>query len=377
MITHPSQNVIRAGTTIQQIVSSGGLISHDLQLLLTSIKAGTNLRGDSVTQAFSKLIGEGLINVSNAVNQVSLKIQGSVFRRLEDIRMVNAGFTPAAGSTDASNRMWLSGFGSWAAQKNVARIPGYKYNSGGVAIGYDRYLESFDGLTLGIATSYSSGTLKTNDGISKIDIKTIGFGVYGSYALRNGIFFDSLIAYGLSNNKSTVDLMTDQKLANFNGTTFQFGLRGGYDFKLDNFEIVPSLGIRYFHYSQDGFAEYAKNGTVLPNVVDSYSDDLVEIPLLVKLRSSIETPSYSLIPEVRLGWTYVAKRPDEDLSVGFVGSPMRYTLSGAQPIRSYFQGGAGLKLETTSNIDVNLNYDTDLGSSFSEHRVTLELGYNF
>jgi outer membrane autotransporter protein len=291
--------------------------------------------------------------------------------------MVRAGFSPAAGSTDASNRIWLSGFGSWAEQKDVSRIPGYKYNSGGVAIGYDRYLESVEGLTLGISTAYSAGTLKTNDGISKVDIKTMSFGVYGSYALQNGVFFDSLIAYGWSQNKSTVDLMNDHKLATFYGNTFQFGLRGGYNFKFDNFEIVPSLGVRYFNYSQEAYAEHAKNGTVLPNIVDSYSDDSFEIPLLVKFRANIETPSYTLIPELRLGWTYVAKLQDKDMSVGFVGSPVRYDLSSVKPARSYFEGGLGVKLETSSNLDLNLNYDTDLGKNFSEHRVTLELGYNF
>jgi outer membrane autotransporter protein len=377
MVSNPTQNDIRAGAAIQQIVSSGGPISAELQTILGHIDAGQHLGGDNLRRAFSKLIGEGLVNVSNAVNQVSMKVQGSVFRRLEDIRVVSAGFTPSAGSTDALNRIWLTGFGSWADQKNRAGIPGYKYDSTGVAIGYDRYLESIDGLTLGIATAFSTGTLKTNDGISKVDIETIAFAVYGSYALQNGVFFDSLIAYGWTKNKSTVDLMGDQKVANFNGNTFQFCIRGGIDLRFGNFEIAPSLGVRYFHYSQENLAEHARNGNVIPNVVDSYSADLVEIPFLVKFRSNIETASYKLIPEVRLGWTYVAKRPDENLSVGFVGSPVRYNLSGVQPTRSYFQGGVGLKLETPASFDLSLNYDTDLGKNFSEHRVTLELGYRY
>jgi opacity protein-like surface antigen len=73
----------------------------------------------------------------------------------------------------------------------------------------------------------------------------------------------------------------------------------------------------------------------------------------------------------------MAQIPDADVRVGFMGSPVRYNLKGIEAKRSSFQAGAGLKIETGANIDISLNYDADISSKFSEHRVSLELGYRF
>ena len=364
------------GKGVFQVITVGDAVAFEVEALVGDIILGQNLGGDSQRVAFAKLIGEGPVNVSSAVSQVTLKVQGEIFRRLEDIRLAGAGFAPAAGSTDALNRVWVSAFASRSKQKDTEGYFGYKFNSAGFALGYDRHVESVEGLTLGLSAAFSSGKLKSNSGLSNIDVDTMGIGLYGSYALSNGAFFDALFAYGWTANKSEVNVMGDQYTGDFNGNTFQAALRGGVALKAGQFLITPSLGVRFFNYSQDGYAENS-HGTVRPHVYDKYSDSLVDIPLQIKFNTSIETGSAVITPEVRLGWTYVADRPDNNLSVGFTGSPVRWNLSGIEPRRSSFQGGLGLKVETAGFFDFTLNYDADVSKKFSEHRLTLELGFSY
>jgi uncharacterized protein with beta-barrel porin domain len=373
-------NGVAAGQAIQTIINEGGVFADEMASLIYDELASGDIDGVPADKIYAQLIGEGTLNVSNAVYQVSQKVQGTVFNRLEDIRMVNAGYAPVAGSMDSSNRVWISGFGSWAKQKDTAVLYGYKIKTGGIALGYDRETESVQGLTLGISTAFSSGTLKTNYGISSVDMKTMALGLYGGYVSDSGAFFDMLVAYGWIKNKATVSITpNDAKHANFDGNTFQVGLRGGYDFQLDTMDVIPSVGVRYFNYHQDAFVEAVSGElpTGFANVVEDVKDDLIDIPVQVKIKSNIETGSSTIIPELRLGWTYIAQKPDADVRVGFLGSPVRYNLKGIQPKRSSYQVGAGLKVETFSDIDVSLNYDADFTSKFSEHRVSMELGYNF
>ncbi|MDR1109283.1 MAG: autotransporter outer membrane beta-barrel domain-containing protein [Deltaproteobacteria bacterium] len=337
-----------------------------------------------VELALRQMIGESVVNVASGVANTAIRTQGVVFNRLDRIREAEIDdlTPPAAGSGEELNRIWVGGFGTWADARNRDGVFGYEYSGGGVALGFDRKVAAVPGLRVGLSAAWAAGDLDNNDGLTKADLDTAGLGVYGSYMLRNGVFFDANVAYAHSRSDYTTDLVTGgTKEGSFDIDSWQFGVRGGAVIHAGTFQIIPSVGVRYITLSQGGWDETlsaaaAANGTPR-NRFAKNTDHQVDIPLQVKLNTTFQTGTATVTPELRLGWTLAAKRPDNDLNVGFVGSSRTARIVGVRPGSSSFQAGAGLKVNTGGLLDVFLNYDLDAARGFHSHNGSVGLGFEF
>jgi outer membrane autotransporter protein len=333
-----------------------------------------------LTKFFRDISGESVINAYTAVMETALKTQGVVFKRLDRIHDAMTSVPPAAGGADSFNRVWAGGFGSWARQKNRGEIFGYDYNSGGFSIGYDRRAEDVPGLRFGIATSFSFGKIDSKSGDSSIDADTAGLGIYGSYMLNTGLFFDASFAYGHSENDSSVRTLAGaHKKGSFDIDTWQLGARAGYVIDLGTAKLTPTVGLRYLNAEQDGFAEHiiGSPALTLANTFNKKRDHIFEIPVLLKFNGTFETGQARIIPELRLGYTFAANRPDSDLQVGVVGGPGHFTARGIRAARGTFQAGAGAKFEVNDLVDVFVNYDLDAASGYVSHNAAAGVGFNF
>jgi outer membrane autotransporter protein len=322
--------------------------------------------------------GEHLLGLTEAIALTTYKSQGVIMGRLDRIYQSDLAIPPAAGFDDSSNRVWVGGFGSWARQKNQNDIDGYDYDAGGVSLGYDRLVAG--GLRLGVAGTFSSGKLKTSAGRGEIDIDTAAFGLYGSYVFQNSAFVDATASYGHSSNDSEVMLPGGgTKTGSFDINTFLVGARLGKIFAFDTISLTPTVGVRYLHFSQDGWSEAMRNsaGYGLENWFGKRNDSVVEIPLQLKLDGAFQAGQATITPELRLGWTFMAKRPDNELNVGFRGSNLSTTVYGTKPKRNSFQIGGGAKINVNENMDIFVNYDLDLASHYRSHMASGGLGFNF
>ncbi|MDR1086040.1 MAG: autotransporter domain-containing protein [Deltaproteobacteria bacterium] len=338
--------------------------------------------GGAVIETFLRQIsGESIVSVYPAVLDSALKAQGVVFRRLDRIHEAATAVPPSAGTTDTFNRVWVGGFGSWARQKNRGSHFGYDYNHGGFSLGYDRRAESVPGLRFGIATAFSFGKIESKNNWAEVDVNTAGVGLYGSYMLDSGLFFDASLSYGHSENDSTIDVLGGgRKKGSFDINTWQLGARVGYVFDSGSVKLTPTVGLRYVNIRQDSWAERVTGNAAftLANTFEKKRDNIFEIPVLLKLNTAIESGQTRIIPELRLGYTFVAKRPDSELNAGFAGAPgYRVTIDGVRPSRGSFQAGAGVKFEVTDQVDIFVNYDLDASRSFVNHNAAAGIGFNF
>jgi hypothetical protein len=115
----------------------------------------------------------------------------------------------------------------------------------------------------------------------------------------------------------------------------------------------------------------------LANVFDEKTDHVFEIPVLLKLTGAFGTGAVRITPEFRVGWTFVAQRPDNQITVGLVGSGLRTNIYGIKPPRGSLQLGAGAKFELSEMVDFFVNYDLDAARGFINHNAALGLGFNF
>jgi outer membrane autotransporter protein len=290
---------------------------------------------------------------------------------------------PSAGNSGFLNRLWASGFGSWARQKDVNGLYGFDFNVGGVLLGYDRRLDSAPGLTLGVDLGWSSGTLKNNDRLSSIKSTTISVGAYGSYVAANGLFLDADLGFGFSGNDfSSSQAVGGRKTANFDSRSFQAGLGFGYIAGISpNFSLTPQIGLRRVHIRLKGWTESIAsnpNSLVIANWFGGSKADFLEIPLSLKLEGSFETSGGVVFtPEFRIGAVVVADKPSCEVRVGFAGSGESAVMRAIDSGKSRFAAGAGFKIQAGDHLDLHASYDLEASSSFRSHSAQLGVGFSF
>jgi outer membrane autotransporter protein len=382
-----SQNLVAASELMQKISRASGtdkaLADLGAKLEATVIDITNKYAPEKAEEALRQLIGESLVNVPTAVTTSVLKTQGVVYNRLDRIRAAELGgmTPPAAGRGSELNRLWGGGFGTWAEEDNANRVSGYKFSSGGVALGYDHQVAGLPGLRLGLSGAYSNGKIKNNDGRTTVDLDTLGIGVYGSYTLPNNVFFDASVGYANTKNDYETSLITGgSKSGSFNVNSWQYGFRFGVIAQGDNWQITPSAGIKYVVLRQGAFADTlndAAKGNTLANRYKSREDHQVDIPLLVKFNTTVQAGSVIITPELRLGYSFAVKRPDNSLDVGFVGATDTAKIVGTRARDDSFQAGVGLKINTGSTLDVFANYDLETSRGYHSHNASLGLGFEF
>ncbi|MDR1044399.1 MAG: autotransporter outer membrane beta-barrel domain-containing protein [Candidatus Adiutrix sp.] len=314
-------------------------------------------------------------------------------KRLEALRSVEpfsfqptvrVSLAPAAGYEGRGpNRVWLRGFGALIRQENKDEYLGYKYDSGGLILGYDRELEDLPGLTLGISGAWSKGDLKNNDGLAKSDLRSVTVGLYGSYEWSSGIFMDANLGYGRGDNKTRITLTGGGgRESDYDSESWQGGLRFGYLYQDPmGFRVIPSVGLAYFRLSQDGWQERLTSDpdqSAVAHWFQGRRTSFIEVPVQVRADMEIElNRDLSLTPELRLGLLIEAHRPDTALRMGFVGSDRSVMIYGPESGRNRFQIGAGVKARLTGRFDAFADYDLEIRQKYRSHNASLGLGLSF
>jgi outer membrane autotransporter protein len=340
-----------------------------------------------------QFIGESAINVTTAISQAIIEGQGLVYGRLDRIRELNAitppaagSIAPSAGSVDELNRVWVGGFGLMSHIKDTTYVLGYDYKTAGFSLGYDRSIPTVPGLRIGFSASFSFGTLHSTDDQTTVDIDTAGLGIYASYLTDTDLFVDASLAFSRATNDYKTDFIQNSlKSGSFDVITWQIAARFGKIFTLGDYKFIPSLGVRFISYNQDGWIETINlpGFELLANRFENRKDHQIDVPVLVKINTTFKVGSVSVVPELRLGWTYSPQIADDGLRVGFVGTNQTTLIHGIKPSRLSYEVGLGIKIITNSNLDIYFNYDFEANYGFENsntyrnQQISLGLGYNF
>jgi outer membrane autotransporter protein len=375
-------NYVNAGNFLEAVLSGGNTdMAGDFMAALSEIGA---LPASLKEVAFKQLIGEPVVNIPQAAAATAFRAQGVVNNRLDRLREIELDnlTPPAAGGGEALNRVWAGGFGVWADAKSKNGVFGFDYEGGGVALGYDRRFEGVPGLRLGVSTAFSNGTMDNKDGLTEVDVDTYSIGLYGSYNLPGGLFFDGNVAYGRAKNEYATRQLVGAPVVSgeFDVDSWQFGARVGYVVKTGSWQFIPSVGLRYLKLKQDSWAERPTD--VARRWFAEKTDSELDVPLQVKISTTFEAGSAVITPEFRLGYAIVADKPDNLMNVGHINhnnvyEPGTYPVLGIRSRRNTFQAGAGVKVNTGGALDFFVNYDLDAASGYKSHNASIGLGFEF
>lgn len=278
---------------------------------------------------------------------------------------------------DKVSRIWLGAFGARTRQDDKDGRYGYKYDAGGLVMGYD--WEHGGDLTLGVGGSYSAGDLDNNPGTARTDVEAINLGMYAAYDPVGGIFADAAVNYGRSWNKARVDGIGGRRSGSFKTNSLGAGANLGYVFERDcGLRVTPTLGIQWTHIRQDGWNENVSGAGMIAQWYDGTDDDYLEVPVAVRVNKSFMLPNGMILtPEARAAVVLDVGPSRPTLHTGFAGSGETTALRGIDPGKARGLVGAGVKANLTNAVDAYVDYNHEFRGGYKNSNLTGGVGVSF
>ena len=298
----------------------------------------------------------------------------------QDLAFGQTAFSSANGLASAAfncgssvNRFWLGGFGLWEDADRRNGDAGYKYESGGFMLGYDRTFRN--NITVGAAFGYTHGDFKARAALSNdSDIDTYSFNLYAQYKAANGIFGQLMAAYAYSDNDmGTMYAVNTWDRSDYHVGTWSIGGKLGYEWKpLANLTVTPSAGLYYYNARSNRYNSTVKNGLKL-------KQDVTEMPIdLAFTYDVLRDCNRKLSLSANVGWAYAFDDDGPETSFrynGIANSPL-VDVEGRKPGRHTFKTGAGVRY-LVRRFEVAVDYDYRRRADFDAHGVYGSFGIRF
>ncbi|MCD8139873.1 MAG: autotransporter outer membrane beta-barrel domain-containing protein [Planctomycetaceae bacterium] len=392
-----------ANTFDRAALSGGALDNYDT--LSTLVGLGDDDHGFTAAMAESAMSSFSGLSFTNAVGVSAGVATGgmtTVNARMAGLRMeaMASADTPfAAGSALASpvigrtptaaNRFWVSGFGSWQDYDTKDGIPGYKYTSGGMMTGYDRW---FGPVAVGAAFGYNHGSFKDKAALSNnSDIDNYQVSLYATYNHASGFFGSVIGSYMYSDydmKKYRADIAGGASVlgwerSDYHADTWMIGTQVGKDFCLTpRVTLTPRVGLYYQNVRSSSVgAEFSPDGGGAVSTLDvgRVKSRSLSLPIDLSARFEVlntDCQSLSLTTNVGYAYEFRNKGATGALGLGGLGGAPRIDFKGRKPGRSTWNAGAGVQY-AYKNLEFGAKYDYYSKSKYDAHQVMGTVGVNF
>lgn len=381
-----SQNLITGAAFTEANKGSFSLDLQDaIESYVLSLQNPHHTAGDQHS-AFGQLYGEYAVqgqtalqhtvdSFTNYLGQHIGNYEGSTELGKLSSESAHASLAPVR---SAANRIWGGGFGAYGKQDWEDSLPGYKFTSGGVILGYDHILSN--NFILGIAASYSRGETKISDLGTKYESDLASAGLYASWRHESGFFSRLNAGYAHGWNDYDVDLLVGGgKSGKYDSNSFFSGLELGYEFQLPAcVTLSPSAGVNYRYIRNDGWTESATGDLAIASQFKRRSENAVDIPLTVRVNRSwnLGNGCY-LVPEARVSWIYAAKKNHPMIMAGYDGTGVFMPQYGVDPGRDRWRLGGGFRAKFAKGFDAGLDYDFEVRKNYRNHQLSFTLGLSY
>ncbi len=281
----------------------------------------------------------------------------------------------------AMNRVWLAGLGQWVDTDARSGMNGYKYDSYGFMLGYDRAFG--DNFVAGLSFGYTKGdyenkAMQSNDS----DIDNYSVNGYLTYNHASGFFGTLMGGYVFSDNDIAETNAAGRWKEDFDSDTWYVGAKLGYDWRpTTNFHIIPSVGLSYVDARSEGHDRV--NETIAASTVNygraKYNTAILPVDLTVGYDIPVGACGTSYVNvAVNGGYSYSfdADGADGSMFLHGLNGATGYSLKTRQNGHNTWNAGAGLRY-VTERFEVGAKYDYYSRSSSDTHRVTAQFGIKF
>lgn len=268
-------------------------------------------------RATGQALGEYGSAAHQALQTTTTQFQSALDRRLEfnlDFHAAEAaaasgngyasldGWRNACGS---SSSVWAELNGGWAKQKAKSDIDGYDYDGYGVTLGYERRI---DRLLLGFGGGYTRAGVDVDNLATKYDADVMNLGLYAAYFHDTGLVARMGLGFGYAWNDYDVAMaLGPNKSGKYSSQSYTASADLGYAFRAGPARIIPSVGVRYGHYRQEGWTE-AGGQLGTRGFFDKSRRNVVDIPVQVRVAGEYAFGCVRVAPEARAAWIYTATK---------------------------------------------------------------------
>ncbi|MDE5442193.1 autotransporter domain-containing protein [Bradyrhizobium sp. CSA207] len=346
--------------------SRAGLAAADTLYRLSTTSLGWSGTMAPGFVALDNLSGPGLVNavnqtlpvVTGAASQATYAtqraFQQAVAGRLDDVLGLNAGALP-------ERNFWMKPLGGSVRQGGVDGVSGYNASGGGIAVGADTPVASRGMLGGVFAYSHQAITGSEDAVPNRLVIDSYQAGLYGAYALGNGIQIDAQLDGALNDNGES------RSLTFINGTAAAgyrsySGHAGAGIRKLIPIEsglaISPSLRLDYGQVRSPAYQESGAGGFSLNVDSQAYR----ELTLTAGLKGA-----YRIARQVYLtgdfGVGYNALNQGVQIKAAFAGGGDAFVTNGLALSPWIYSTALGLVAADNNHFDLGLRYGLAATSS--------------
>lgn len=257
---------------------------------------------------------------------------------------------------------WVQGLFNHAKLDKTANNDGFKADTAGLALGFEKQVS--DETKVGLGYAYNNSDVKS--AMRKTDVDTHSVFAYGEYKPSNW-FVNGM----LSHNWSRYDEKTPVSTAKHDAETLGLQMMTGYNMLMGNVTVTPEAGLRYVHVDQEAYTT-----SLGANVGGDKSDILTGVMGVNVAKNWTLDNGMTLKPEARLALTYDIKH-DAANSTVLLPNGSSYTVEGKALDRFGVEAGLGLTAELNDNWDLTVGYEGKFRDDYRDHTGLLNLKYKF
>jgi outer membrane autotransporter protein len=335
-------------------------------------------RSSEVTSIHAGEIARNLMDSSNA--NVNKRIANFSNHPPKGIQTASSGVSGLASGDDDHTMYgaWASPFYSKTTQSARGSRAGYKSDSYGVTLGFDAQANA--DLTVGVAGTFAKTDAKFKNfksgDTSKAD--TFMFSIYGVQQLTNNWFLQGHAAYASSQMKNTekriTSTATEFAKANFDVTSYNTELLGGFSYNIESAVVTPLIGASYTRINSSGYTE---TGTTNQNLtVNSKATNKFEAIAGLTAQTTTEMDGVLITPEIHgfVKHDLIAKSSDTTSKLS--GMVNNLTPKSAKALKTTFNFGLGVNA-VSGMYEYGAGYDLFAANKTIGHQGTLKVRLNF
>ncbi len=280
---------------------------------------------------------------------------------------------------------WAQAFGVNAKQGNFGGLDGYKSNTMGFAVGYDKLLDSDknflggDATRLGVALSYANTNIKGTTGGKKTNVDTYQVNAYSSHNYGKHFFLDNIlgVAFSSYDSRRNIDIINSYATSSYNGNSIVAKIKAGYNQNLNNnFTLTPEVMINYVHNTINGHSETGA-GNMSLHTNKSNSDFLEGRAGLALGHKTITANKTILLSTIRASYGYDFIGDKQTTVSNFQDQTSSFSNQISKMNRNSIKLGASLDIININDISLKLDYTYEHKTSYNSHTGLIKAKYEF
>jgi len=273
--------------------------------------------------------------------------------------------------------IYLEPMANWGNLRPTANMVGYRYKNFGFTLGADYWV--MDNLLVGVNTGYS----KTLTGIGgtggDINANIIPFNAYSAFFVK-GFYVNGTLGYTYSNydmeRNVAFGTINRTAKANTSGNQFQAAGETGYDFKVGNAIVGPTVSLQYATQTTAGFTE--SNAGALNLKVGSQTADSLQTGIGARASYRAKVGNVTVKPQLAVVWQHEFSNNTRGVNARLAQGSTTMNWRTDKIGQNFAVVSFDLPARVTKNLVAHVGYTAEVGRDKSSNQgVNLGLRYEF